>query len=519
MIDAGLRKLAAAARSLWADTDGVILPYVTLMLVVFIGVAVLALDGARYMSLQTQLQKGADALAVAGSAELDRLPDAITRATNAVNNLVTNSSLFGTGGNVNVSVSSVRFMSSLPASDITYPIPSANVTTNPIQARFIEVTVQPVTIPTILPASFFGGVTSVTAGATAVAGNDGVVCGLTPMFICNPFEQVGDSYAQATARLVAASTDAAMRRTLLRFSDGSNNSGTWGPGDFGYLVPDSGSLAPDSCFPAAGSNIGPAMAASRPLICVRQNGVDLQPGNATAAIEGLNTRFGLYTPSMASSCMATYPPDLNVRKGYREGSSGSPAERWCRADPDGSPTGNPPTWPDGISGKSLPVDPCFNTSTCSPANMGASNWDCQTYWGAAHTANPTALADPPTGCTAAATVSRYDVYQYEIAKNYHTDAQLVTFETGAPQCSAATAQANRRIMNVAIVNCMSSPVTIQSNAQDVPVAAFGRFFLTVPVPVAAQNKPYAEFLGFLERGGGGGSGGNGGLFDHVQLYR
>ena len=513
MSGAGLPKLAAAARSIWADTDGVILPYVTLMLVVFIGVAVLALDGARYMSLQTQLQKGADALAIAGAAELDRLPDAITRATNAVNNLVSNSSQFGTGGGVNVSVSSVRFLSSLPSSDTTYPIPNANVTTNSIQARFIEITVQPVNILTILPASFFGGATSVAAGATAVAGNAGVVCGITPMFICNPFEQMGDSYAQATARLVAASTDAAMRRTLLRFSDGSNNSGAWGPGDFGYLVPDSGNLSTDGCFPAAGHNIGPAMAASRPLICVRQDGVDLQPGNATAAIDGLNTRFGLYSPSMGGSCMATYPPDANVRKGYRAAGSGPPGERWCRAGPDGDPTGSVPTWPDGISGKSLPVDPCFKSNTCSPGNMGASTWDCQTYWTATHAANPTAVADPPAGCTAASTISRYELYQYEIAKNYHTDAQPVTGETGAPQCSAATAQTDRRIMNVAIVNCMSSPVPIQSNAQDVPVAAFGRFFLTVPVPVAAQNKPYAEFRGLLKRGE------SGGVFDQVQLYR
>jgi hypothetical protein len=34
---------------------------VTLVLVVIVGPSVLALDGGRYMSLQTQLQKGADA--------------------------------------------------------------------------------------------------------------------------------------------------------------------------------------------------------------------------------------------------------------------------------------------------------------------------------------------------------------------------------------------------------------------------------------------------------------------------
>jgi hypothetical protein len=44
-----------------------------MMLVVIVGISVLALDGARYMSLQTELQNRADALALAGAAELDRL--------------------------------------------------------------------------------------------------------------------------------------------------------------------------------------------------------------------------------------------------------------------------------------------------------------------------------------------------------------------------------------------------------------------------------------------------------------
>ena len=88
-------KGAKCARALWDDTSGVILPYVTVMLVVIVGLSVLALDGARLMSLQTQLQNGADALALAGAAELDRLPDAETRARTAIERLLTNSTLLG----------------------------------------------------------------------------------------------------------------------------------------------------------------------------------------------------------------------------------------------------------------------------------------------------------------------------------------------------------------------------------------------------------------------------------------
>src|ERR1700687_162385 len=109
--------IAQSIKAFWGDTDGVILPYVTMMLVVIIGVSVLALEGSRYMSLQTQLQNGADALALAGAAELDRTPTAIERAINAINILITNSSLFGSGPDRNVQVARIRFLGSLPARD------------------------------------------------------------------------------------------------------------------------------------------------------------------------------------------------------------------------------------------------------------------------------------------------------------------------------------------------------------------------------------------------------------------
>ena len=76
-------------KSLWQDTSGIMLPYVTMMLVVIIGGSLLAVD-ARLMSLQTQMQAAADALALAGARELNGKSDAEDRAISAINNLVTN---------------------------------------------------------------------------------------------------------------------------------------------------------------------------------------------------------------------------------------------------------------------------------------------------------------------------------------------------------------------------------------------------------------------------------------------
>src|SRR5262252_7622762 len=112
-----LKKGTQFTRAFWNDTSGVILPYVTIMLLVIVGLSVLALDGARLMSLQTQLQNGADALALAGAAELDRLPDAETRARTAIERLLTNSTLFGSRASRTIAVSNIKFYSHLPASD------------------------------------------------------------------------------------------------------------------------------------------------------------------------------------------------------------------------------------------------------------------------------------------------------------------------------------------------------------------------------------------------------------------
>src|SRR3954449_13017094 len=148
------RSLANVVRSFCADTQGLILPYVTMMLVVIIGVSVLALDGARFMSLQTQLQNGADALALAGAAELDSLPDAQARAVRAINNLLANPTLFGR--EPNVQVSRIEFYARWPAND-QRPMSDGALAAEGTNTRFVSVTVRPVGLNTILPASFFGG--------------------------------------------------------------------------------------------------------------------------------------------------------------------------------------------------------------------------------------------------------------------------------------------------------------------------------------------------------------------------
>ena len=133
-----------------------------------------------------------------------------------------------------------RYLSALPASDRTFPIPSSlHVTedaTGALQTHFVEVTVTPVTIPTIFPVSFFGGSTF-PAHATAVAGFNKNVCDFTPMYVCNPYEPLSNTdYDAATQRSLhrdVADPDALEHRQMIsmRRSPGDFNT----PGNYGFL--------------------------------------------------------------------------------------------------------------------------------------------------------------------------------------------------------------------------------------------------------------------------------------------
>jgi Flp pilus assembly protein TadG len=479
--------ILAFARTFLNDTRGVILPYTTLMLVAIVGVSVLALDGARFMGLQTQLQNGADALALAGAAELDRLPDSITRATDAINNLVSNSTVFGTGANKQVQVSDVTFLRSLPADDRA-PISSDDVTTDPTRAWFVQVTVQPVALPTVLPASIFGGKNTISAGAQAVAGFDQVLCNSTPLFVCNPFETNNLTYFQATEALVNAVNDPVSNRKLIRLNGTQTKKEANGPGDFGYLQPTIGSLPARACGPNTESGVAQAMAAGRLRTCIKLSGIDIQPGDDHAAMDGLNTRFDIYANSFRT---CNYAPDENVRRGYWPPGNNN----WCNAAPSA------PNWPIvNTDASPLPVDEkmiltdqqgqqTLNTNIA----VGDGVWNCAAYWSVAHFFGP-GQSSPPAGCTSSATISRYSVYQYEM--RFLSDRSRGA-EFGAPRCRPPGVT-NRRLVYLPIINCNSSGASVQSNSRNVPVAAFGKFFLVLPANRYTNWNPYVELVGLIK---------------------
>jgi Flp pilus assembly protein TadG len=475
------RRLSAKfAREFWSDSDGVVLPYVAIMLGVIIGLSALALDGSRLMSVQTQLQNGADALALAGAAELDRRPDSIIRARAAIQDLIKNP-ISGAEIGQTAEVTSIDFLQSLPASD-DLPITTANLTDDPTLAAYVQVSLKPIAMQMIFPIS---AAPRMTVGAQAIAGYDQIVCNARPVFVCNPFENSGMTYFQATQALIQADQDSTYH-PLIRLALSQKNGG-YSAGDTGYLIPATGALPANACGPGGEYGLPQALASTELQACFRISGINLMQGDKQPAADGLNTRFDIYANGFRS-CRAAYPPDQNVRKGFIALGN----INWCNAIPVPAnwPLPNPVATPLPVDSNMIAADQSFNPAV----NVGNGTWNCAAYWSIAHSIGP-GKNSPPAGCTTTATISRYDVYRYEL--NFPSDRSTGA-EFGRPQCNPPGA-ANRRVLTVPIVNCGSSPVPVLNNAQRVPVAAFGRFFLALPAETGTSGNPYAEFLGLVKR--------------------
>jgi Flp pilus assembly protein TadG len=488
------KKSTQFARTFWNDTSGVILPYVTIMLVAIVGLSVLALDGARLMSLQTQMQNGADALALAGAAELDRLPDAETRARTAIEHLLTNSTLLGARASRTISVSNIKFYSRLPANDAS-PMSVGTLATGPGDARFVSVTVQPVALPTILPAAVFGGTNIVTSAASAGAGFDQVVCGVTPIYVCNPYEALGMTYGQATEALQHAAANPSDQGRLLRLRQYGGNA-PYTANNYGFLT--SPTLGSDEM------SVIDSIAVVRPAACFLQRSVNFRPGLVRSVREGFNVRFDIYEEAMSEKYNdSNYRPAQNVRKGFVVASNDE-NQNACTARRGANwPIGSPPKQVTG-----LPLDetwPYFG-------GIGEGDWDFDTYWQVNHGDSdiPLNLSGGPAGN--ADVPSRYRVYRYEIEHGNVADVSPGG-ESGAPACysgSGLSGTPDRRILYAAIVNCQSLQL-VGEEQLNVPVAAFGKFFLTLPLE-RSQTDLYVEMIGLVRPG-------DGVSFDIVQLYR
>ncbi|KAA2234948.1 pilus assembly protein TadG-related protein [Salinarimonas soli] len=499
-----LARLARALLALAGHRGGGVLLPVALVLPVLVGFAMLVVDGGRFMNLHASVQSGADALALAAAAELDRRPDSIQRADRAIATLVRNDQRFGQGtGRIDAGAVDVRYLWSLPARD-SDPITAALTTTDPTQAGFVEVRVRPYTLsPVFVGAAGFTGATP-QAGATAVGGFEQGVCNFTPFFLCNPFEGSATSIFDAIR-------DASFRGRLFKLKDkGGGNQ--YFPGNYGFLEPPGGKGADE---------VRDMLAIDRPQACFRQSGVELRTGNIASVAEAFNTRFDIYEGAFGGvRANASYRPAANVRKGY----SGAACSQVIAYDPTERLIGQ-----NGAKGLGLPRDNCFlmgNPSGKCPTvlaamedRIGDGKWDCRAYWRGNYGGNPP-LINGKTCSDNSNAVSRYEVYRYEIDQNLLATSSPIG-ERGTPICYAGDRTAlnssslDRRLITAAILDCGSLGPVSGSSGGPYPVTAFARFFLTEPMD-KQTGEVWAELVDIIEPGT---PGAREILRDIVQLYR
>lgn len=533
-----LRKSSQTWKRFWADASGAVLFYITATLPALVGFSLLAIDASRLMTLHTSLQKGVDALSLAAAGELDRTPEAIIRARLAAENLLKNTQVFGEGDvvigdtdpdpNVVDMNVTLNFYDELPTSDADSMSTITKLDpTDPkdvVLARFVEVTVDTYNMNSIFPASFLGGVDSATSNATAVAGMTQVVCRLAPLFICNPWEKESTETGfgiYETDSIYDAQETRLLRRRQIRVRIGPGGNADWFPGNYGFL--DWGSGAKD---------LEKALAVGRPDTCFSKSGVDTKTGQNTGPVkDGINTRFGLYA-NLPNEITKPWDENWSVRpaKNVRMGQPQNAAKLCDEYSPDA----------DNTNGMALPRDPVFVNDG---ERVGTSAYPSAAQWEEYFNSNfpayvntnqnpltngvdeddvPTngpnediaaAIGPPVTNPRQAqpdvatwATVTRYDMYRWEIATAgmlNDVGGNMVTpipgsgevgdpwedpnlAEDGGARCFKGTKdiddpleEIDRRLIGVAIMNCNAleaSGYKMSGHISKAPVAVFAQFF-------------------------------------------
>ncbi|GHF58957.1 pilus assembly protein TadG-related protein [Seohaeicola zhoushanensis] len=486
-----MKRLATSVDRFLRDEAGALLVFWGVSFVMLLGIVALSFDLGRLGITRSDLQSFADSVALAAAGELDGNDDAITRATAAAANLISDRQTFGNGDRLLQGADdyTLTFLSTLPASDTAA---ATATTTDPRRAVYARVKVNDTTVSGTFAAAFAAltGGTGMNelATATAIAGFTQYACDVTPLMFCLPGPEFkADDNVGKMIRLRAGGNGAA-----------------WGPGDFGFLDP--AKIEVDGDGPCKGLNGVKLDACLLGAIgsitqCFDMRGVDMEPGQKSGIEDAIfNTRFDIYQSIMnGEKNNPDYAPAPNVIKGVvPKGKGGSCISNNGQASPDTM---------------ALPRD----TNLCDDCDdrIGNGNWTAARadYVNINHGG-----ADPDSNAK-----TRYALYRAEIQAHGGAGSSTSILsdkaETGRPMCSNnQSADPDRRVIVAAGIDCAAN--SIKGATTNVPVKEFFKIFLTEPVGTYnSKLQIYGEIVGSAG-GSGAGVGATGGIFrDVVQLYR
>jgi hypothetical protein len=397
---------------------------------------VLALDIGRVVVLRSQMQGAADAAALSAAAQLDGQTGAITRATAAASDAISNTTnLADTAGKF--TVQSIVFYNDLDPSDV--------VTADDDDAVYTQVTLVPRTIsiflaPALQAISSSGTVTDeFTLEATARAGVIPIICAAPPFMACNPSESGG-------AADDILDPDNAGRQLLAKSGPGG---GSLAPGNFGLLCPSSGNCG--------AANVSDALAAD-PGGCYAST-VSTSPGVQTQqARNGINARMD------AGNKNPKYPAQNVMDYGRDSDMSGSTIVGNGDWDPE-------TYWSTNHSGETEPSDLAnYTRYQIYLYELGETF-----YRNSNKTVYPTTDITLPSGYSTV------------------TPGSASIPAAGVPTSTAST-DIKRRVMKVAVLECTALGV---QGSGDYPT--YGRYvevFLTEEIATTGANT-YAELVGPL----------------------
>ena len=443
-----------------SSEKGAVAPIVAVSLVALIGMGGLAYDVSRGLALRSELESAVDAAALAGATQLDGSPGSLAKATSVARGALARNPqiLADTAEKPNVVID--------PNRDIVFlsDLQNHTVTTDPAQARFIQINLTPRKLGVL-----FGAIVRVTnfkVTAHAVAGLGTALCKAPPIVICDPLGS-GQPF----------NGDANIGLGMILHPAGNQ---AWQPGDYGLVVSRSFTDQNGNPLRTGDDVMFDAIARVDPQIDCIGDTINVQPVTFQAA-DAFNVRFDIFKGQAAAlNTLANFQPAMDSITG-RDITTGQ--NTIC--DP-------------GASGMAmaLPPDICATgtSPTCNPA-LGDGTWNSAGYFSVNHP------NDDPASVSGGATPTRFQVYQWELQNLAANNSIWGTGQQGSitggdadfalPRCNVTATQQvpDRRVISASVVDCggISGPL------EHVPVIARVDLFLTEPVH--SDNVIYAEVVG------------------------
>lgn len=521
--------MVRSVRKLSQDSDGSVAPTVGLMIFALVAAGGLAFDYARMATMDSELQDAADQAALAAASQLTGDTGACARAAAAAANLVSNLTLMANdslGQAIIVpnegtcdAVGQIRFYRD---------VNKTQAATSDAEAEFVEVEVNPRTARfalTPVVQAFSSG--PIRAIAFATLGE--AYCKVPPVMICNPQETSTNLDFDFTA----------LDGVGLRLVSVGGGSGSWAPGNFGYL--DMAGLSNGATGLREGLGWG-----NPPIACIPGSGLDTKPGATVTVTGAINTRFDVYDSSVDCPDGGTCPASINSVKDFVRSADAGTNGNGCGIHNSG--WGLPASGYYGSgsipSSATVPLDPSVIPAAMGhPRDMchsvdpsvagactgpiGNGSWDRDAYFRTNYVrADGTrwSSADWQTNTGLGPTPRRYDVYLWEIENAGDlVDGVRVLDPTpptasgsdkiarGLPICSPAEGYGSgqvpdadtpdRRKITVAIVNCIDQ--SVNGNSVDIQTVGWLEAFLVEPSYNRARTSSgdvYVEVVGGARQG-------------------